>query len=222
MGGIDLCSVLDLVHRCPSAPGRDERRDRSVGSRAARSAVEFDEPRPLNSDDVAARPGGSIDELDLVVGLGARGWSVLLVSATTEERRIAAAIAAGAVGFVPKSAPLPELLDAVFRASSGREPFAPQERERWVQIDRCSRAADRRDRSRWRRLTSREREVLECLGRGERATAIAAQFVVSLTTVRAQIRSILTKLDVNSQLEAVALLHRVQGAGSGRPDGEHR
>jgi DNA-binding NarL/FixJ family response regulator len=166
--------------------------------------------------------GGSIDELDLVVGLGARGWSVLLVSATTEERRIAAAIAAGAVGFVPKSAPLPELLDAVFRASSGREPFAPQERERWVQIDRCSRAADRRDRSRWRRLTSREREVLECLGRGERATAIAAQFVVSLTTVRAQIRSILTKLDVNSQLEAVALLHRVQGAGSGRPDGEHR
>jgi DNA-binding CsgD family transcriptional regulator len=33
---------------------------------------------------------------------------------------------------------------------------------------------------------------------------------VSLTTVRAQIRSIHTKLDVNSQLEAVALLRRVQ------------
>jgi DNA-binding NarL/FixJ family response regulator len=201
---------------------------RSGRDRQARDDVAVQQPthdhvqHELHDRVVRYVPGGSIDDLDLVVGLGARGWSVLLVSATTQERRIAAAIAAGAVGFVPRSAPLPELLDAVFRASSGREPFAPQERERWVQIDRCSRAAGRRDRSRWRRLTSREREVLECLGRGERATAIAAQFVVSLTTVRAQIRSILTKLDVNSQLEAVALLHRVQGAGSGTPDGEHR
>ncbi|MGH3845877.1 MAG: LuxR C-terminal-related transcriptional regulator, partial [Pseudonocardiaceae bacterium] len=41
---------------------------------------------------------------------------------------------------------------------------------------------------------------------GHRAATIADKFVVSLTTVRSQIQSILSKLAVNSQLEAVALL----------------
>jgi DNA-binding NarL/FixJ family response regulator len=62
-----------------------------------------------------------------------------------------------------------------------------------------------------RRLTTRERQVLECVARGKRATTVASEFVVPLTTVRSQIRSILTKLDVNSRLEAVALLGRVHG-----------
>jgi two-component system, NarL family, nitrate/nitrite response regulator NarL len=48
--------------------------------------------------------------------------------------------------------------------------------------------------------------VLEMLAQGHRAVAIAEEFVVSLTTVRSQIQSILSKLDVNSQLEAVALI----------------
>lgn len=51
-----------------------------------------------------------------------------------------------------------------------------------------------------------QREVLDRLVEGRRAAAIAAEFVVSLTTVRSQIRSILLKLQVRSQLEAVALV----------------
>ena len=155
--------------------------------------------------------GEPIDELELIAGLRARGWSALVVSAATDERRIAAAIAAGAIGYVPKAAPLPELLDAVDRAAAGRSVLAPEERARWLAVDKRSRAAERQDRTRWRRLTARERAVLELLARGDRAASIAEQFCVSLTTVRAQIRSIHTKLDVNSQLEAVALLRRVQG-----------
>jgi DNA-binding NarL/FixJ family response regulator len=49
-------------------------------------------------------------------------------------------------------------------------------------------------------------EILELLARGERAAVIAEAAAVSLSTVRSQIRSILTKLEVNSQLEAAALL----------------
>jgi DNA-binding NarL/FixJ family response regulator len=156
--------------------------------------------------------GEPIDELELIAGLRARGWSALVVSAATDERRIAAAIAAGAIGYVPKVAPLRELVDAVERAAAGRPVLSADERVRWIELDKRSRLAERRDRNRWRRLTSREREVLERLARGDRAAAIAHEFCVSLTTVRAQIRSIHTKLDVNSQLEAVALLRRVQGA----------
>jgi DNA-binding NarL/FixJ family response regulator len=156
--------------------------------------------------------GEPIDELELLAGLRARGWSALVVSAATDERRIAAAIAAGAIGYVAKVAPLPELVDAVERAAAGRSVLSAEDRNRWIELDRVSRAAERRDRTRWRRLTSREREVLERLARGDRAAAIAQELCVSLTTVRAQIRSIHTKLDVSSQLEAVALLRRVQGA----------
>jgi DNA-binding NarL/FixJ family response regulator len=155
--------------------------------------------------------GEPIDELELISGLRARGWSALVVSAATDERRIAAAITAGAIGYVPKVAPLPELVDAVERAAAGRSVLSAEERDRWVELDKRSRAAERRDRTRWRRLTAREREVLERLACGDRAAAIAQEFCVSLATVRAQIRSIHTKLDVTSQLEAVALLHRVQG-----------
>lgn len=59
------------------------------------------------------------------------------------------------------------------------------------------------------RLTPRERAVLDRLAGGTRAAGIAAEFVVSVSTVRTQIRSILAKLEVSSQLEAVALVRRL-------------
>ena len=58
------------------------------------------------------------------------------------------------------------------------------------------------------RLTRREAEILTLLMAGKRAHAIARQGFVSLHTVRTQIRSILRKLEVHSQLEAVAVAHR--------------
>lgn len=58
-------------------------------------------------------------------------------------------------------------------------------------------------------LTPREREVLLGLVEGRCAQTLANEAVVSLATVRSQIRSVLTKLGVTSQLEAVALARRV-------------
>ena len=54
-------------------------------------------------------------------------------------------------------------------------------------------------------LTPREQDVLAGLVRGLSAPAIADESVVSATTVRSQIRAILLKLGVHSQLEAVSL-----------------
>lgn len=48
---------------------------------------------------------------------------------------------------------------------------------------------------------------------GRRAQAIAETYVVSVATVRTQIRGVLTKLGVNSQLEAVALYSRQHRSG---------
>lgn len=57
-------------------------------------------------------------------------------------------------------------------------------------------------------LTRREAEVLQSLMAGRRAADIAEADFVSVTTVRNQIQSILTKLGAHSQLEAVAIALR--------------
>jgi DNA-binding CsgD family transcriptional regulator len=54
-------------------------------------------------------------------------------------------------------------------------------------------------------LTPSERRVLFHMMEGRTAVSIAAAQVISVTTVRSHIRSILRKLNVNSQLAAVAL-----------------
>lgn len=57
-------------------------------------------------------------------------------------------------------------------------------------------------------LTKREQEVLRGLVSGNRAADIAEAHYVSITTVRNQIQSILTKLNAHSQLEAVSIAVR--------------
>jgi DNA-binding CsgD family transcriptional regulator len=57
-------------------------------------------------------------------------------------------------------------------------------------------------------LTPKEREVLLALMRGATAREISKECYVSLPTVRSQIRGILSKLGVSSQLAAVAVAYR--------------
>jgi DNA-binding NarL/FixJ family response regulator len=59
-----------------------------------------------------------------------------------------------------------------------------------------------------RRLTQREQQTLAQLVVGRTAAEVALEHVVSLTTVRAQIRSILLKLGVSTQREAVVMAER--------------
>jgi DNA-binding CsgD family transcriptional regulator len=62
-------------------------------------------------------------------------------------------------------------------------------------------------------LTPTERRVLYHLTEGLAAGEIAGKMIVSLSTVRAHIRSILRKLDVGSQLAAVAIANGSEIAG---------
>ncbi|RYJ01406.1 MAG: LuxR family transcriptional regulator, partial [Actinomycetales bacterium] len=55
-------------------------------------------------------------------------------------------------------------------------------------------------------LTPREREVLAMLHEGSSTAVIAERLDISQTTVRSQIRAVLRKLGVRSQLAAVAAL----------------
>lgn len=158
--------------------------------------------------------GGHLDGVDLIGELRAKGWNVLVVSGSGNREQLAAAIAAGAVGVVSKTTPFPTLRDTVIDATCGRPVMSEQDRQQWLELDQRYKVALQQWRRRMNRLTSREHAVLDRLAAGCRAAAIAEEFVVSLATVRSQIRSILTKLEVSSQLEAVALLRTPGTEGS--------
>jgi DNA-binding NarL/FixJ family response regulator len=66
-------------------------------------------------------------------------------------------------------------------------------------------------------LTVREAEVLGLLMTGLAVRDIADASVVSEATVRSQVKSILSKLEVSSQLAAVGLAHRVGWTAPGIP-----
>jgi DNA-binding NarL/FixJ family response regulator len=158
--------------------------------------------------DLGTGPDGAhIDGIDAVKGLRAAGWTVLVLTGNPGVRsaRIAAAIAAGAVGQVPKISSFDVLLGTVRHVIAGTSVMTPEERRDWLDRDRAERLATRRRDGLLGRLTARERVVLQQLAEGRRAAEIAADSVVSVTTVRSQIRAILAKLEVSSQLTAVAL-----------------
>jgi DNA-binding NarL/FixJ family response regulator len=154
--------------------------------------------------------GRGLDSVSLIGSLSALGWTVLVLSGgqlrgNRDEVRLAAAIAAGAIGSVSKSATLQVLLDTVLTAAAGEQVMSEKTRNEWVLRHHFHQNRQRELDQRLARLSPREREVLNLLAQGHHAQSIAVHFVVSVTTVRAQIRAILAKLGVNSQLEAVAL-----------------
>jgi DNA-binding NarL/FixJ family response regulator len=161
--------------------------------------------------DLGKGPAGeALSGVDLVPVLAGDGWRVVMMTGSAPEGEIARAIIAGAVGWVHKTAPFEELLTAVLDAVAGRPVLSETERLRFVRVHHTEQARTRARRAGLDRLTAREREVLEGLAAGKRAATIAEEWVVSLATVRAQIRAILAKLGVSSQLEAVALLRELK------------
>jgi DNA-binding NarL/FixJ family response regulator len=155
--------------------------------------------------------GRTVDGATLVEPLCAAGWRIVVLSGTADRARVGAALDAGAAGMVPKRAQLPTLLRTVGDALAGRPVMSDAARHEFVAAHRERRARRGELAGKLDRLTPRELEVLRLLADGHRAQAVADEFVVSLATVRTQIRAVLTKLGVRSQLEAVALYRNATG-----------
>lgn len=144
------------------------------------------------------------DSTRLVPVLRAAGAPVLMVTGVRDRMRLAETVEAGAIGFVSKEVPYDELLDIARRAATGQPVLETNERLQLLAELRRHRAQERDAQEPFDALTPRERDVLAQLGQGKCVEAIAKEWVVSPATVRTQVRGVLTKLDVTSQLAAVA------------------
>ncbi|HUQ64248.1 MAG TPA: response regulator transcription factor [Acidimicrobiales bacterium] len=142
---------------------------------------------------------------DLVAPLVEVGARVLMVTGVIDRARLGECIEAGAIGVASKTAGFEALVDSVGRAARGDQILRDNERQDLLAAARLRRRADSARLAPFASLTHREKAVLARLVAGESAETIADKSYVSLATVRTQIRAILLKLDVNSQLAAVAL-----------------
>jgi DNA-binding NarL/FixJ family response regulator len=148
------------------------------------------------------------DGVALVAPLHAVGARVLVVTASTERHRLGHCLEEGAVGVLSKRAPFDDLLRAVRTVADGHSPLAEGERLQLLRALREWRATQIELYAPFERLTPKERQVLSALIEGMAAESMARDWVVSETTVRTQIRGVLTKLGVSSQLAAVAQARR--------------
>ena len=195
------------------ADGLDARFVQVRSARGIVEAVARDKPGLVVLDLDLGRDaeGNRIDGVRLVGPITELGPRVVVLSGSSDGARIGAALDSGGLVWVPKSAPFPTLLAAIRAAGDGRSVMPPGKREQLIGMYRSQDDELRELRARFGSLTQREREVLAMLAEGNRAQAIAEHFVVSLATVRTQIRAVLSKLGVTSQLEAVALYRKAHG-----------
>lgn len=170
------------------------------------TAASADEARSLMTDDVDVvltdfrLTGG--DGVQLARDLVAE-WprtKVVMLTASTDEAVMAAALEAGCAGFITKSDPLDLVLASVRSAAVGESVVSPALLARLL-----PKLVTRAGRGRNPDLTPREREVLQSMARGGSNQQIADELFLSRDTVRNHVASILSKLGVNSKLQAVTL-----------------
>jgi DNA-binding NarL/FixJ family response regulator len=117
-----------------------------------------------------------------------------------------AVIEAGAAGVVPTTTALDDLVPRLHALIDHEQLIGAVERQTLVRQWAVVRADREVLQTRITSLTPRERTVLEMLYDGIGVAAIAQRFGVAPTTVRSQVRAILRKLEVNSQIAAVGAL----------------
>jgi DNA-binding NarL/FixJ family response regulator len=149
------------------------------------------------------------DGEQLITPLARAGINVIVVTASVDRGRWGEAVRCGARKVLPKSRPLNEILSTVRRINQGLQVMTLEEREDLLWEWSQQRAANVELNARLEMLTVREREVLAYLMKGQTVREIATECVVAEATVRTQVKSILAKLQVTSQLAAVGLAHRV-------------
>lgn len=156
---------------------------------------------------------GECDALSMIGPLTAKGIQVLVLTGSTDEGLHGAALDAGAVSILHKGESLDQLCQNIRDVIDGHIVMRPARRNELLQQGRRRAALEAKLLS----LSPREAEVLGALIEGMSAETIASKQFVAVGTIRSHIRSILRKVDVSSQLAAVAAARRVGWRSSVTP-----
>lgn len=161
------------------------------------------------------------DGLSLLRRIRAEGCEtpVLILTMSAAEDDLAAALRAGVKGYLLKDMEPEEVMEAIARAARGELVVAPVMALKLAQMWQSGqKGALKKDLA--TSLTEREREVLDHVARGESNKAIAQALAISHNTVKLHVRHIMSKLELNSRVEAAvfAFEHRSSPEGAGIDD----
>jgi DNA-binding NarL/FixJ family response regulator len=123
---------------------------------------------------------------------------------------IFAAMRAGAIGYILKSADEQQIVRAIHAAANGEALFSPAVARRLLRFFSAARAEEAE--VAFPELTEREREILNLIAQGCSNPEIAERLVLSIKTVQNHVSIIFDKLQVADRAQAIV---RAREAGLG-------
>jgi DNA-binding NarL/FixJ family response regulator len=159
--------------------------------------------------DLAMPGGGGIAALQRIRAADPEA-RVLMLTMSEDADAVFAALRAGARGYLLKDADKSTIRAAIAAVARGEAVFGPRIADKVVAFFAEARTAAT---AAFPQLSAREREVLDLIARGLDNRAIARRLVLTEKTIRNNVSSILTKLQVADRNKAI-IAAREAGFGS--------
>ncbi len=148
---------------------------------------------------------------------GSQPARVLMLTTFDLDEYVYDALRAGASGFLLKDVPADQLVDGIRVVADGEALLAPSVTRRLISEFSRTPPSQRGEAPELADLTPREREVFALLARGMSNAEIAAELVVSETTVKTHVARVLMKLGVRDRVQAVVVAYESGLVAPGDP-----
>ncbi len=132
---------------------------------------------------------------------------VIVLTTFDTDDHLVRALRAGASGFLLKDTAPERIAEAVLAAAAGEPVLSPTVTRRLMHQVAAGAAGYEKARTTLAALTPRETDVVVAIARGHANAQIAAELAMSLTTVKAHVSHILTKLDLSNRTQIALLAH---------------
>jgi DNA-binding NarL/FixJ family response regulator len=152
----------------------------------------------------------------ILAAAGDRPVRVLMLTTFDLNEYVYEALRAGASGFLLKDVPPEQLVAGIRVVAEGEALLAPSITRRLIQEFASTAPAPAEPPKGLDELTARELEVFKLVARGLSNAEIAAELVVSETTVKTHVARVLMKLGLRDRVQAVVLAYESGVAVPGR------
>jgi DNA-binding NarL/FixJ family response regulator len=199
----------------------DAEDDLDVVGEAADGAAAVELARRLKPDvvlmDIRMPELDGIEATRRVVGLeGDPPVRVLMLTTFDLNEYVYEALRAGASGFLLKDVPPEQLAAGIRIVAQGEALLAPSITKRLIQEFAAAAPVNAPPPKGLDELTARELEVFRLIARGLSNAEIAAELIVSETTVKTHVARVLMKLGLRDRVQAVVLAYEAGIAVPGR------
>jgi DNA-binding NarL/FixJ family response regulator len=127
---------------------------------------------------------------------------IVVLTVASDDAAVAAAVRAGARGYLVKDSPIDDVVGAVRAAARGQAWLSPRAAGALLDRVRAEPAEPTRDPNALAALTARELGVLRLLAQGLENAEIAAELGISNRTAKNHVSAILAKLELQNRVQA--------------------